>query len=194
MKYIQRYNPKLKKVTYVKRRGNYTGFWMLISTALLTACSYLYGQVKTYQDSATILISPIPQEYVIKTSGEVQNRVLETPTPTPVIEEEKPELSQRTQGCIKNYPDVAKKLEETFEDQYPYAVELFCRESSLNPAAVNPSSGALGLVQALPPEKLMKDCPDMGLDCQVKWGQRYIENRYGSAEEALAFHDLKNWY
>ena len=194
MKYIKRYNTRLGKVTYVKRRINHTPVYLLGVTVLVGVFlhnAYLQGQVKTYEKSTIMLTSPVPQEYLIRTNGEVENMILVSPTPTP---EPEPVLSERAKGCIKNHPDVAKKLEDAFEGHAVSAIELFCRESSLNPAAVNPSSGALGLVQALPPEKLTKECPDMGLDCQIKWGVRYIENRYGSASAALAHHDLKNWY
>ncbi len=64
------------------------------------------------------------------------------------------------------------------------------RESSWNPWAINPSSGACGLAQALP-------CSKMGLIApkqQIDWMIRYIERRYGYATTALRFHYKMNWY
>lgn len=70
--------------------------------------------------------------------------------------------------------------------------ELIQRESTWNPYAVNSSSGACGLGQALPCSKM--DCEKWDYECQVRWIANYIDNRYGTPTEALAFHDEKNWY
>jgi len=101
-------------------------------------------------------------------------------------------LSDRAKECVKNQPIVAMKLEEAFGDEASVAIELVCRESSLNPLAVNKSSGAAGLFQAYPASKLKCDLSDV--DCQIAWGKNYIQNRYKTAEAALLFHDQKGWY
>lgn len=74
----------------------------------------------------------------------------------------------------------------------PAAIELWRRESGLRPGAINKSSGACGLVQALPCSKL--PCSLSDTECQVKWGTEYVSRRYGGFEQALAFHDKNNWY
>jgi hypothetical protein len=75
-------------------------------------------------------------------------------------------------------------------------IEIIWRESRFDHKATNPSSGAYGLGQALPPEKM----DNVGADwrnnpmTQLKWVAKYIEERYGSPAEALAHHDDMGWY
>lgn len=72
------------------------------------------------------------------------------------------------------------------------ANELIRRESGCNPNAVNRSSGACGVAQELPCGK--SGCGMGNGACQVKWMAKYIENRYGSWANAVAFHDRNSWY
>lgn len=57
-------------------------------------------------------------------------------------------------------------------------------ESGNNPNAVNPRSGACGLGQALPCEKLTKHCNLGDYKCQDEWFENYMKNRYGSWQAA----------
>lgn len=73
------------------------------------------------------------------------------------------------------------------------AVEtLIQRESSWNPNAVNPSSGACGLVQALPCSKLGPNWNDPVT--ALIWGQQYVDGRYGGWQGALAHSYANGWY
>ena len=67
---------------------------------------------------------------------------------------------------------------------------LIARESHCNPMALNASSGACGIPQALPCSKLGTNDPV----AQIKWMQGYVFARYGSWANALAFHYANNWY
>lgn len=69
---------------------------------------------------------------------------------------------------------------------------LIQRESSWNPEAVNASSGACGLVQALPCSKLGPNWKDPVV--ALKWGDQYVKERYGGWGPALQFHYAHNWY
>ena len=64
------------------------------------------------------------------------------------------------------------------------------KESSWNPNAINPSSGACGLPQALPCSKLGTRDPIRQLD----WMVDYIDRRYGTPTKSLEFHLINNWY
>ena len=79
-----------------------------------------------------------------------------------------------------------------FGDESDKAIELINRESGFNSYAKNPTSGACGLVQALPCSKL--PCEMEEVTCQIKWGKEYISQRYGTASQALAFHDRNGYY
>lgn len=78
------------------------------------------------------------------------------------------------------------------ESDWDTALELVGRESSWRPEAINQSSGACGLAQALPCTKIEGDWSDPVVALQ--WMEKYIKGRYGSWQEALTFHDSHNWY
>jgi hypothetical protein len=102
------------------------------------------------------------------------------------------QLSDKALNCVANHPQVASKISEKFGEYGQYAIELFSRESSLDQYIINPTSGACGLTQSYPCEKMKCDLSD--LDCQINWGFNYIKNRYGNAENALNFHINNNYY
>ncbi|MGW2254633.1 aggregation-promoting factor C-terminal-like domain-containing protein [Kitasatospora sp. NPDC001660] len=70
------------------------------------------------------------------------------------------------------------------------------RESSWNPLAVNASSGAYGLVQALPGSKMASAGSDWRTNpvTQIKWGLDYMNSRYGSPCAAWTFWQNHHWY
>ncbi|MGW0390311.1 aggregation-promoting factor C-terminal-like domain-containing protein [Streptomyces sp. NPDC003042] len=69
-------------------------------------------------------------------------------------------------------------------------------ESTWNYKAVNSSSGAYGLVQALPGTKMASAGADWRTNpaTQIKWGLGYMNERYGSPCEAWTFHQGNGWY
>jgi hypothetical protein len=70
------------------------------------------------------------------------------------------------------------------------------RESGWNPSATNSSSGAYGLVQALPGSKMASAGSDWKTNpaTQIKWGLDYMNSRYGSPAEAWGFWQANGWY
>ncbi|MCX3285277.1 transglycosylase SLT domain-containing protein [Streptomyces sp. NEAU-H22] len=69
-------------------------------------------------------------------------------------------------------------------------------ESDWNYKAVNPSSGAYGMFQALPGSKMSSAGADWQTNpaTQIKWGLNYMNDRYGSPCEAWSFWQANNWY
>ncbi|WP_177244679.1 transglycosylase SLT domain-containing protein [Streptomyces sp. yr375] len=69
-------------------------------------------------------------------------------------------------------------------------------ESSWNYHAVNASSGAYGLFQALPAGKYASAGSDWQTNpaTQIKWGLNYMDSRYGSPCEAWSFWQANQWY
>ena len=67
---------------------------------------------------------------------------------------------------------------------------LIRRESGWDPYAVNPTSGACGLPQALPCSKL----GGLDLQNQVLWMIRYVRGRYGTFHVALGHSYSRGWY
>ena len=72
------------------------------------------------------------------------------------------------------------------------AADLNSYENGFNPMAVNPSSGACGLTQALPCSKM--DCELGDIKCDLKFQRDYIARRYGTVSKALEFWYINNWY
>ncbi|MER7534686.1 MULTISPECIES: transglycosylase SLT domain-containing protein [unclassified Streptomyces] len=69
-------------------------------------------------------------------------------------------------------------------------------ESGWNHTATNSSSGAYGLVQALPASKMASAGSDWKTNpaTQIKWGLNYMNERYGSPNAAWAFWQANGWY
>ncbi|MFG3019832.1 lytic transglycosylase domain-containing protein [Streptomyces sp. NPDC048254] len=69
-------------------------------------------------------------------------------------------------------------------------------ESTWNYLAVNPSSGAYGLVQALPGSKMASVAADWQTNpaTQIKWGLNYMNTTYGSPCQAWAFWQVHHAY
>ncbi|MER5597643.1 transglycosylase SLT domain-containing protein [Streptomyces sp. NPDC002265] len=69
-------------------------------------------------------------------------------------------------------------------------------ESSWNYHAVNASSGAYGLFQALPASKYSSAGSDWQTNpaTQIKWGLSYMNGRYGSPCDAWSFWQANSWY
>lgn len=75
-------------------------------------------------------------------------------------------------------------------------VKLWTKESDWKTTATNPSSGAYGVVQSLPAEKMASAGADYRTNyrTQINWGLKYVQERYGSPCGALNFHYAHNWY
>lgn len=75
-------------------------------------------------------------------------------------------------------------------------VMLWNRESGWNPKAYNASSGATGIPQSLPGNKMASAGSDWKTnpDTQIKWGLGYIKDRYGSPSAAWAHETEYGWY
>ena len=74
-------------------------------------------------------------------------------------------------------------------------IRLWNRESGWDTSAYN-SSGAYGIPQALPGNKMSSAGPDWrhNAHTQIRWGLRYIANRYGSPSHAWAHSQATGWY
>ncbi|MBL1069131.1 transglycosylase SLT domain-containing protein [Streptomyces sp. 7-21] len=70
------------------------------------------------------------------------------------------------------------------------------RESGWDPTATNAESGAYGLVQALPADKMASAGSDWKTNpaTQIEWGLGYMNERYGSPCDAWEFWQANNWY
>jgi hypothetical protein len=82
------------------------------------------------------------------------------------------------------------------ESQFGCLVQLWTKESGWNYQATNASSGAYGIVQAWPAEKLASAGADWKTSAatQIKWGLDYIARGYGTPCAAWGHSQSLNWY
>jgi hypothetical protein len=80
--------------------------------------------------------------------------------------------------------------------EYQCFSKIVDHESGWNVNATNASSGAYGLVQALPGSKMASAGSDWQTNpaTQIKWGLDYMKDRYGGACDAWSFWQANGWY
>jgi len=80
--------------------------------------------------------------------------------------------------------------------EYSCLVALWERESNWNVNAHNPTSGAHGIPQALPGDKMATVADDWQTNpvTQITWGLGYIAGRYGTPCAAWEHSENKGWY
>lgn len=69
---------------------------------------------------------------------------------------------------------------------------IYLKESSGNQYAINPTSGACGLGQALPCSKLTCELSDY--QCQDDWFTAYAKTRYNGFVNAKIFWEKNGWW
>jgi hypothetical protein len=81
-------------------------------------------------------------------------------------------------------------------DQMGCLDQMWTRESNWNPNSTNASSGAHGIPQALPADKMAPYGADYMTNPvpQIKWGLSYIKGRYGTPCGAWSFWQAHNYY
>ncbi|MHA7271614.1 aggregation-promoting factor C-terminal-like domain-containing protein [Arthrobacter sp. HLT1-20] len=81
-------------------------------------------------------------------------------------------------------------------DQMSCLTLLWQRESEWLTSAENASSGAYGIAQSLPADKMNSEGPDWSTNyqTQIRWGLGYIEGRYGSPCGAWGHSESVGWY
>ncbi|MEU3945188.1 transglycosylase SLT domain-containing protein [Streptomyces sp. NPDC029526] len=80
--------------------------------------------------------------------------------------------------------------------QYQCFSKIVQHESNWDVKATNASSGAYGLVQALPASKMASAGSDWRTnpETQIEWGLDYMKDRYGSPCGAWNFWQSNGWY
>lgn len=82
------------------------------------------------------------------------------------------------------------------DGEFSCLVSLWNRESGWNAQAMNPSSGAYGIPQALPGDKMASHGADWQTNAatQIAWGLDYIAGRYGTPCGAWGHSQSVGWY
>jgi hypothetical protein len=100
-------------------------------------------------------------------------------------------------------PDDPREIAQSMLDDYGWDSteyecldQLWISESNWDHTAENPSSGAYGIPQSLPPEKMATAGADWATNpaTQIEWGLEYIEDSYGTPCSAWEFKQANNWF
>jgi len=116
----------------------------------------------------------------------------------PQVEASEPQIESfpkylTDQGSL-NREKVLVLLNERYSETDVTAMDnIFKKESGYRADALN-EIGAGGVCQAYPASKMPCQLTTDDLMCQVEWCLQYVENRYGSPEEAWNFHIINNWF
>ncbi|MFF9569828.1 lytic transglycosylase domain-containing protein [Streptomyces sp. NPDC014685] len=104
-------------------------------------------------------------------------------------------FAQQSSYTVAELKAIARQIVPA--DQFQCFSNIVNVESSWNYRASNPSSGAYGLVQALPGSKMASAGADWQTNpaTQIKWGLSYMNGaKYGSPCGAWAFWQANHWY
>lgn len=120
-------------------------------------------------------------------------------TPNPVALPVDPSSLVELLGVAQTYSKVGLQTMARLivpADQYASFNQIITHESGWRVFALNPTSGAYGLAQALPAHKMFSEGPDWMINplTQIRWAYRYMNERYGSPNAAWVFWQAHNWY
>lgn len=81
-------------------------------------------------------------------------------------------------------------------DQFSCYDNIIMRESLWDQHADNPTSSAYGIPQALPGKKMASEGADWETnpETQIRWGLKYVKERYGTPCKAWSFKRANGWY
>ena len=163
----------------------------ILATALLSAALLLFLPGTPVNNSETKVAHTAKAEQRVTTQeAEVTVAVAEMPTAPPP--ESQPEVPETVQPPIPTTHIELMAAAGISPKDYGAADYIISRESSWNENATNPTSGAHGLIQALPYAKT--GCDGTDAVCQLKWGNAYAVDRYGSWKGAYAFWRANHWW
>jgi hypothetical protein len=106
------------------------------------------------------------------------------------------ELARTPLGAMKVAHSIVTNEYGFSEKEYKCLSSLWTKESHWNYKARNKKSGAHGIAQALPANKMDVISTDWRTNpvTQIRWGLRYISVRYETPCKALAKHNRSNHY
>jgi hypothetical protein len=218
---IEARTPTPTGVRGVGRRTTNTGRALLqvLGLAAVSACVFVtvvapnVGSATASSSFAGTFTAQTASEQQLDVSGTVAASVFRdgysvTEAPKPIIVETKVSAEPADTGCPD--PDAAVAdpagaqviaaalaAERGWTGaQFDALVALWSRESGWRVNALNSSSCAYGIPQALPGSKMGTIAPDWQTNpaTQITWGLNYIQGRYGDPLSALAHSDANHWY
>ncbi len=134
---------------------------------------------------------PVTTVEVVETESLWQEETTEVTTEVTTVDTSAPQnLSARE---AFDQLAIQKGLSASEIEGWAYIIQ---RESGWNHTISNPTSGAYGLPQALPGNKMASHGEDWATNpyTQLAWMYDYMINRYGSVQGAIDFWHANHWY
>ncbi|MFC4336848.1 aggregation-promoting factor C-terminal-like domain-containing protein [Salininema proteolyticum] len=164
------------------------------------AASYDWQEVETMD--SIIQAKPEPKKEKKEEKPEPEPEPAEEPEPEPQQAEPEQDSGPAISGDCSAYSgNKALGCTVTLErgmgmNEVQCLINLWDRESGWNESASNPSSGAYGIPQALPGDKMAANGSDWATNpaTQIEWGLDYIEGRYGTPCGAWGHSEANGWY
>ncbi len=149
---------------------------------------------KEVQTAGQVGKRTVTYEVEIKNGAEVARKeiaslVTQAPVKQVVVVGSKPNTLPYTGGGSKSEWLAASNIPQA---SWGYADFMVQKESGWNPNAMNKSSGACGLAQALPCSKLGPNWSNPVV--ALNWMNNYVNGRYGGWEGAYTFWQKNHWY
>lgn len=173
-------------------------FAVVVSLAFVSVAGVPHASSQSL--AATVPESvPVPvQEFVV--DGAIESRVerdgYDVTDPPPPAAATAPAAGAPDPGSAKAIAYEMVLARGWGESQYSCLVALWTRESNWNVYAENPSSGAYGIPQSLPGDKMATAGADWRTSAatQITWGLGYIAGRYGTPCAAWESSETRGWY
>ena len=145
---------------------------------------------------------PEKQIEVSNTSEIVESSITATNTTKKAKKVVKTTKKKTTKKVVKKvktasyseYQSYAKQYGNYDNTQMSCLINLWNKESGWNPNSYNKKSGACGIPQALPCNKISKSEGSNDWKAQIRWGIKYVNGRYGSPCNAWKHFQSKHWY
>ncbi|MDK8248749.1 G5 domain-containing protein, partial [Bifidobacterium sp. UMB6794B] len=118
------------------------------------------------------------------------------PTPTPAPADNPNGMVHATPEQAKLYAQAACAQLGWTGAMWEDLVKLWTKESNWRWNAENKSSGAYGIPQSLPADKMASAGANWHEDAsiQITWGLSYIRSKYGNPSEAWKHSQEVGWY
>lgn len=165
----------------------------VIAPATLSGTAAIAAPVPGDQIFQQFVASEIPDTSIPAESFEIER----LPDPEPVPTPEPTAAAQPVVASTPLYTGGGAPAEwmaaaGIAESDWGYVDYIAGKESGWNPNATNSSSGACGVIQALPCSKV----PGNGYDPvdNLRWANGYATGRYGSWAQAYAFWTSNHWW
>nr|WP_243896745.1 G5 domain-containing protein [Actinomyces bowdenii] len=164
------------------------------------------GQEVSREAVSTVVVTQKVDEVVLKGTGAQPAAPAQAPAEAPAAEspaqapaEAAPAPVAESGTDAAGAQAIAKSMMAGYgwnDSEFSCLVSLWNRESNWNYQAENPSSGAYGIPQSLPGDKMAAAGADWRTNptTQITWGLGYISERYGSPCGAWAHSEAVGWY